>query len=235
MATRKIGPAIAAGCTSILKPAALTPLTSLLFAKVLEEVGVPAGVVNVIQTSRVSEVTAPIIKDSRLRKLSFTGSTPVGKMLIKDSADQVLRTSMELGGNAPFLVFEDADVDKADAVDAEAIVAHEAEVDEAEADDAEEVDETDDADEVDEANETDDAEDAGETDEEAGAVEAEVSVADDAEAKVVEANEIVEAAEVDDSDKAIESDNSNEVKEAIALAIDTIDNKGIGKIKNKTK
>jgi succinate-semialdehyde dehydrogenase/glutarate-semialdehyde dehydrogenase len=113
MATRKIGPAIAAGCTSILKPAALTPLTSLLFAKVLEEVGVPAGVVNVIQTSRVSEVTAPIIKDSRLRKLSFTGSTPVGKMLIKESADQVLRTSMELGGNAPFLVFEDADVDKA--------------------------------------------------------------------------------------------------------------------------
>jgi succinate-semialdehyde dehydrogenase/glutarate-semialdehyde dehydrogenase len=85
----------------------------LLFAKVLQEVGVPAGVVNVIQTSRVSEVTGPIIKDSRLRKLSFTGSTPIGKMLIKDSADQVLRTSMELGGNAPFLVFEDADVDKA--------------------------------------------------------------------------------------------------------------------------
>ena len=113
MATRKIGPAIAAGCTSILKPAALTPLTSLLFAKVLQEVGVPAGVVNVIQTSRVSEVTGPIIKDSRLRKLSFTGSTPIGKMLIRDSADQVLRTSMELGGNAPFLVFEDADVDKA--------------------------------------------------------------------------------------------------------------------------
>ena len=113
MATRKIGPAIAAGCTSILKPAALTPLTSLLFAKVLEEVGVPAGVVNVIQTTRVSEVTAPIIKDARLRKLSFTGSTPVGKLLIRESADQVLRTSMELGGNAPFLVFEDADVDKA--------------------------------------------------------------------------------------------------------------------------
>jgi succinate-semialdehyde dehydrogenase/glutarate-semialdehyde dehydrogenase len=113
MATRKIGPAIAAGCTSILKPAALTPLTSLLFAKVLQEVGVPAGVVNVIQTSRVSEVTGPIIKDARLRKLSFTGSTPIGKILIKDSAEQVLRTSMELGGNAPFLVFEDADVDKA--------------------------------------------------------------------------------------------------------------------------
>ena len=113
MATRKIGPAIAAGCTSILKPAALTPLTSLLFAKVLQEVGVPDGVVNVIQTSRVSKVTGPIIKDARLRKLSFTGSTPIGKMLIRDSADQVLRTSMELGGNAPFLVFEDADIDKA--------------------------------------------------------------------------------------------------------------------------
>ena len=113
MATRKIGPAIAAGCTSILKPAALTPLTSLLFAKVLHEVGVPAGVVNVIQTSRVSEVTAPIIQDSRLRKLSFTGSTPVGKRLIADAAGQVLRVSMELGGNAPFIVFEDADIDKA--------------------------------------------------------------------------------------------------------------------------
>jgi succinate-semialdehyde dehydrogenase/glutarate-semialdehyde dehydrogenase len=113
MATRKIGPAIAAGCTSILKPAALTPLTSLLFTKVLEDVGVPAGVVNVIQTTKAGEVTGPIIKDSRLRKLSFTGSTPVGKMLIRDSADQVLKTSMELGGNAPFLVFEDADLDKA--------------------------------------------------------------------------------------------------------------------------
>lgn len=113
MATRKIGPAIAAGCTSILKPAALTPLTSLLFTKVLEDVGVPAGVVNVIQTTKAGEVTGPIIKDSRLRKLSFTGSTPVGKMLIRDSADQVLKTSMELGGNAPFLVFEDADLDQA--------------------------------------------------------------------------------------------------------------------------
>jgi succinate-semialdehyde dehydrogenase/glutarate-semialdehyde dehydrogenase len=113
MATRKIGPAIAAGCTSILKPAALTPLTSLLFAKVLIEVGVPAGVVNVIQTTRVQDVTGPLIKDSRLRKLSFTGSTPVGRKLIADSAEQVLKVSMELGGNAPFLVFEDADIDKA--------------------------------------------------------------------------------------------------------------------------
>jgi succinate-semialdehyde dehydrogenase/glutarate-semialdehyde dehydrogenase len=113
MATRKIGPALAAGCTSILKPAALTPLTSLLFAKVLIEVGVPAGVVNIIQTTRVQDVTGPLIKDSRLRKLSFTGSTPVGRKLIADSAEQVLKVSMELGGNAPFLVFEDADIDKA--------------------------------------------------------------------------------------------------------------------------
>jgi len=113
MATRKIAPAIAAGCTMVLKPAALTPLTSLLFAKVLEEVGVPAGVVNVIPTSTSGAVTSPIIKDARLRKLSFTGSTPVGRRLIADSADRVLRVSMELGGNAPFLVFEDADIDKA--------------------------------------------------------------------------------------------------------------------------
>ena len=113
MATRKIGPAIAAGCTSILKPAALTPLTSQLFVKVLEEVGLPAGVVNLIPTTSAGEVTGPIIKDSRLRKLSFTGSTPVGKRLIADAADQVLKVSMELGGNAPFLVFEDADVDAA--------------------------------------------------------------------------------------------------------------------------
>ncbi len=113
MATRKIGPAIAAGCTSILKPANLTPLTSLLFTKALEEVGLPAGVLNVIQTSSAGSVTGPIIKDSRLRKLSFTGSTPVGQRLIADAAHQVLKVSMELGGNAPFLVFEDADLDKA--------------------------------------------------------------------------------------------------------------------------
>lgn len=113
MATRKIAPAIAAGCTMVLKPAALTPLTSLLFAKVLEEVGVPAGVINVIPTTKSGAVTGPIIKDERLRKLSFTGSTEVGRRLIADSADRVLRVSMELGGNAPFLVFDDADLDKA--------------------------------------------------------------------------------------------------------------------------
>ena len=113
MATRKIGPAIAAGCTMVLKPAALTPLTSLLFVKILEECGVPAGVINVIQTTRPGDVTGPIIKDSRLRKLSFTGSTGVGRRLIADSAEQVLKISMELGGNAPLIVFEDADMDKA--------------------------------------------------------------------------------------------------------------------------
>ncbi|NHW46839.1 NAD-dependent succinate-semialdehyde dehydrogenase [Paenarthrobacter sp. MSM-2-10-13] len=113
MATRKIAPAIAAGCTMVLKPANLTPLTALLFTQVLEEAGLPAGVLNVIPTTRPADVTGPLIRDSRLRKLSFTGSTGVGQQLIADSAHQVLRTSMELGGNAPFLVFEDADLDAA--------------------------------------------------------------------------------------------------------------------------
>lgn len=113
MATRKIGPAIAAGCTSIIKPAALTPLTTLMFVKVLEEVGVPKGVVNVLTTTRTGDVSDLIINDDRLRKLSFTGSTGVGQKLIAASANRVLRTSMELGGNAPFVVFEDADLDKA--------------------------------------------------------------------------------------------------------------------------
>jgi len=113
MATRKIAPAIAAGCTSIIKPAELTPLTTLYFAKLLEDAGLPKGVVNVITTSASREVSSPIIADPRLRKLSFTGSTPVGVQLMKQAADNVLRTSMELGGNAPFLVFDDADLDKA--------------------------------------------------------------------------------------------------------------------------
>jgi succinate-semialdehyde dehydrogenase / glutarate-semialdehyde dehydrogenase len=113
MATRKIAPAIAAGCTMVIKPAALTPLATLLFAKVLEEVGLPKGVLNVIQTEQAGEVTGPLIKDARLRKLSFTGSTGVGRRLIADSAEQVLRVSMELGGNAPIIIFEDADMDKA--------------------------------------------------------------------------------------------------------------------------
>ncbi|MDN4491826.1 NAD-dependent succinate-semialdehyde dehydrogenase [Demequina sp. SYSU T00068] len=113
MATRKIAPALAAGCTVVVKPAALTPLTTLAFAGILEEVGVPAGVVNVITSTDSRGVTAPILADPRLRKLSFTGSTEVGRALIKQAADGVLRVSMELGGNAPFLVFEDADLDKA--------------------------------------------------------------------------------------------------------------------------
>lgn len=113
MATRKIAPALAAGCTVVVKPAALTPLTTLAFVKILEEVGVPAGVVNVITSTDSRGVTAPILGDPRLKKLSFTGSTEVGRALIKQAADGVLRVSMELGGNAPFLVFEDADLDKA--------------------------------------------------------------------------------------------------------------------------
>ncbi len=113
MGTRKIGPAIAAGCTMVVKPASQTPLTMLALAALLEEVGVPAGVVNVLATSRTSEVMGPLIADPRLRKLTFTGSTPVGKHLVKQSADQLLRVSMELGGNAPFLVFADADLDAA--------------------------------------------------------------------------------------------------------------------------
>ncbi len=113
MGTRKIGPAIAAGCTMVVKPASQTPLTMLALAALLEEVGVPKGVINVVPTDHTSEVMAPLIADPRLRKLTFTGSTPIGKLLVKQSADQLLRVSMELGGNAPFLVFPDADIDKA--------------------------------------------------------------------------------------------------------------------------
>ena len=113
MATRKIGPAIAAGCTMVIKPAELTPLTTLYFVKTLEEAGLPAGVINVITTSTSAATAAPIIADPRLRKITFTGSTQVGRKLLEQSAFQVLRTSMELGGNAPFLVFEDADLDAA--------------------------------------------------------------------------------------------------------------------------
>ncbi|MCD5344813.1 NAD-dependent succinate-semialdehyde dehydrogenase [Agromyces sp. H3Y2-19a] len=113
MATRKIAPALAAGCTVVIKPPALTPLTTIAFVQLLEEVGLPAGVVNVIATSTSSKVSGPIIADPRLRKLSFTGSTEVGRSLMKEAAQGILRTSMELGGNAPFVVFEDADLDKA--------------------------------------------------------------------------------------------------------------------------
>ncbi|MCS5716714.1 NAD-dependent succinate-semialdehyde dehydrogenase [Herbiconiux sp. CPCC 205763] len=113
MATRKIAPALAAGCTVVVKPATLTPLTTLYIARLLEEAGLPGGVVNVITTSTSNAVSAPIIADPRLRKLSFTGSTPVGRALMKQASENVLRTSMELGGNAPFVVFDDADLDKA--------------------------------------------------------------------------------------------------------------------------
>ena len=113
MGTRKIGPAIAAGCTMVVKPAKLTPLSMLMLAKILEEAGLPAGVLNVVTARSSGAVMEPVITDPRTRKLSFTGSTEVGKTLIAQAADQVLRVSMELGGNAPFLVFDDADLDAA--------------------------------------------------------------------------------------------------------------------------
>lgn len=113
MATRKIAPALAAGCTVVVKPASLTPLTTSLFAQVLLDVGVPAGVVNVVPSTKSGPVSAAILDDPRVRKLSFTGSTPVGRDLLARAAPGVLRTSMELGGNAPFLVFADADLDAA--------------------------------------------------------------------------------------------------------------------------
>lgn len=113
MGTRKIGPAIAAGCTMVVKPARSTPLTMLRLAELLTEAGLPDGVLNVITTSSTGDVVEPLIRDPRLRKLSFTGSTSVGQSLVEQSAEQLLRVSMELGGNAPFVVFEDADVDAA--------------------------------------------------------------------------------------------------------------------------
>ena len=113
MGTRKIGPALAAGCTMVVKPAKQTPLSMLALVDLLTDCGVPAGVVNVITTTRTGDVIEPIIRDPRLRKLTFTGSTQVGRTLVEQSAEQLLRVSMELGGNAPFLVFEDADVNAA--------------------------------------------------------------------------------------------------------------------------
>jgi succinate-semialdehyde dehydrogenase/glutarate-semialdehyde dehydrogenase len=110
MATRKIAPALAAGCTVVIKPPELTPLTTLYFVKLLAEAGLPEGVVNVITTHTSGKVSGPIIADPRLRKLSFTGSTEVGRKLLEQAAANILRTSMELGGNAPFLIFDDADL-----------------------------------------------------------------------------------------------------------------------------
>ena len=113
MGTRKIGPAVAAGCTMVMKPAKQTPLSMLALAAILEECGLPPGVLNVVTARSSGSVMEPLIRDPRTRKLSFTGSTQVGRTLIEQSAQQVLRISMELGGNAPFLVFEDADLDAA--------------------------------------------------------------------------------------------------------------------------
>ena len=113
MATRKIGPALAAGCPVILKPASDTPLTALLMARILTDAGVPEGVVNVLPSRRSGAVVSAMVHDPRVRKLSFTGSTEVGRVLLRAAADQVVNCSMELGGNAPFLVFEDADLDAA--------------------------------------------------------------------------------------------------------------------------
>ncbi|ROR65169.1 NAD-dependent succinate-semialdehyde dehydrogenase [Agrococcus jenensis] len=113
MATRKLGPALAAGCTAVVKPATLTPLTTLALVALLEEAGLPKGVVNVITTKSTGALSERLLADPRLRKVSFTGSTPVGVQLLKLAADNVLKASMELGGNAPFVVFDDADLDKA--------------------------------------------------------------------------------------------------------------------------
>ena len=113
MATRKIGPAVAAGCTMVLKPAGLTPLSALAATEILREAGLPDGVLNVVTTSHTGAVMGPLIADPRLRKLTFTGSTEVGRTLVQQSAQNLLRVSMELGGNAPFIVFDDADLDAA--------------------------------------------------------------------------------------------------------------------------
>lgn len=113
MATRKMGPALAAGCTCILKPATETPLTAYAIALLMAEAGVPDGVVNVLTTSSASKISNAILDDPRVRKLSFTGSTEVGKILLRKAADSVINCSMELGGNAPFLVFDDADIEAA--------------------------------------------------------------------------------------------------------------------------
>ncbi len=113
MATRKIGPALAAGCTCVLKPATETPFTAYALAEILAEAGVPAGVVNVLTTSRAGATVGAMLHDPRVRKLSFTGSTEVGRRLLKEAADQVISCSMELGGNAPFVVFDDADLEAA--------------------------------------------------------------------------------------------------------------------------
>jgi succinate-semialdehyde dehydrogenase/glutarate-semialdehyde dehydrogenase len=113
MGTRKIGPAIAAGCTMVMKPASQTPLSMLALGQILEEAGLPGGVLNIVTSSSSGKTMEPLIRDPRTRKLSFTGSTEVGRMLLEQASEQILKVSMELGGNAPFLIFEDADLDAA--------------------------------------------------------------------------------------------------------------------------
>jgi succinate-semialdehyde dehydrogenase/glutarate-semialdehyde dehydrogenase len=113
MGTRKIGPAVAAGCTMVVKPAQLTPLSMNALAELMAEAGLPEGAINVVTSSSAAELIKPLFEDDRLRKLSFTGSTPVGRSLMKQASERLLRVSMELGGNAPFLVFDDADLDLA--------------------------------------------------------------------------------------------------------------------------
>jgi succinate-semialdehyde dehydrogenase/glutarate-semialdehyde dehydrogenase len=113
MATRKIGPALAAGCTMLLKPAKETPLTALAMAEIFEEAGVPGGVINVLPSRRSAQIVGALLKDTRLRKLSFTGSTETGRVLLAQAAHNIVKCSMELGGNAPFIVFDDADLDLA--------------------------------------------------------------------------------------------------------------------------
>src|SRR2546429_4881484 len=113
MGTRKIGPAVAAGCTMVVKPAQQTPLSMLALAQILVEAGLPEGVLSVLTTTDAGGLMEPLIRDGRARKLSFTGSTAVGRKLLEQCADQVLKVSMELGGNAPFIVFDDADLDAA--------------------------------------------------------------------------------------------------------------------------
>jgi succinate-semialdehyde dehydrogenase/glutarate-semialdehyde dehydrogenase len=113
MGTRKIGPAVAAGCTMVIKPASQTPLSILVLAQILEESGLPGGVLNVVTSSSSGKTMEPLIRDPRTRKLSFTGSTEVGRKLLEQASEQILKVSMELGGNAPFLIFEDADLDAA--------------------------------------------------------------------------------------------------------------------------
>src|SRR5579859_2684855 len=113
MGTRKVGPAIAAGCTMVVKPAQQTPLSMLMLAKILEEAGLPGGVLNLVTSHSSGATMGPLIADPRLRKLSFTGSTEVGRKLMEQASDNLLRLSMELGGNAPFIVFDDADLDAA--------------------------------------------------------------------------------------------------------------------------